>query len=98
MPVLQPILSIAELLVQKGVTDVVVSPGSRSAPLTLAVARHPRLRVRVLADERSAGFVALGIAQQQGRAVAMICTSGSAVYNLAPPWPKRSFSRSPSCC
>ncbi|QKZ13960.1 2-succinyl-5-enolpyruvyl-6-hydroxy-3-cyclohexene-1-carboxylic-acid synthase [Spirosoma sp. KUDC1026] len=84
MPVLQPILSIAELLVQKGVTDVVVSPGSRSAPLTLAVARHPRLRVRVLADERSAGFVALGIAQQQGRAVAVICTSGSAVYNLAP--------------
>jgi 2-succinyl-5-enolpyruvyl-6-hydroxy-3-cyclohexene-1-carboxylate synthase len=84
MPVLQPILSIAELLVQKGITDVVVSPGSRSAPLTLAVARHPRLRVRVLADERSAGFVALGIAQQQGRAVAVICTSGSAVYNLAP--------------
>jgi 2-succinyl-5-enolpyruvyl-6-hydroxy-3-cyclohexene-1-carboxylate synthase len=84
MPVLQPLLSITEILVQKGVTDVIVSPGSRSAPLTLAVARHPRLRVRVLADERSAGFVALGLAQQQGRAVAVICTSGSAVYNLAP--------------
>ncbi|AQG79230.1 2-succinyl-5-enolpyruvyl-6-hydroxy-3-cyclohexene-1-carboxylic-acid synthase [Spirosoma montaniterrae] len=84
MPVLQPIVNIAELLVQQGITDVVVSPGSRSAPLTLAVARHPRLRVRVMADERSAGFVALGMAQQSRRAVAVICTSGSAVYNLAP--------------
>ena len=84
MPVLQPIVDIAELLYRKGVTDVLVSPGSRSAPLTLAVARHPHLRVHVRADERSAGFVALGIAQQTGRTVAIICTSGSAVYNLAP--------------
>ncbi len=84
MPVLQPIVNIAELLSQSGITDVVVSPGSRSAPLTLAVARHPRLRVRVMADERSAGFVALGMAQQSQRPVAVICTSGSAVYNLAP--------------
>ncbi|QDK80195.1 2-succinyl-5-enolpyruvyl-6-hydroxy-3-cyclohexene-1-carboxylic-acid synthase [Spirosoma sp. KCTC 42546] len=84
MPVLQPIVNIAELLYQKGITDVIVSPGSRSAPLTLAVARHPHLRVRVLADERSAGFVALGIAQQTQNPVVLICTSGSAVYNLAP--------------
>ena len=84
MPVLQPIVNIAELLSQSGITDVVVSPGSRSAPLTLAVARHPRLRVRVMADERSAGFVALGLAQQSRNPVAVICTSGSAVYNLAP--------------
>ena len=84
MPILQPIVDIAELLHQKHITDVVVCPGSRSAPLTLAVARHPRLRVRVMADERSAGFVALGIAQQSRRPVAIICTSGSAVYNLAP--------------
>lgn len=84
MPVLQPIVNLAELLYQKGITDVVVSPGSRSAPLTLAVARHPHLRVRVMADERSAGFVALGMAEQRGNPVALICTSGSAVYNLAP--------------
>ncbi|MDB5242578.1 MAG: menD, partial [Spirosoma sp.] len=84
MPVLQPIVNLAELLHQKGITDVVVSPGSRSAPLTLAVARHPQLRVRVMADERSAGFVALGMAQQSRRPVVLICTSGSAVYNLAP--------------
>ena len=84
MPVLQPIVNIAELLYQKGITHVVVSPGSRSAPLTLAIARHPHLSVRVMADERSAGFVALGMAQQSRRPVAVICTSGSAVYNLAP--------------
>ena len=84
MPILQPIVNLAELLYQKGIEDVVVSPGSRSAPLTLAVARHPHLRVRVMADERSAGFVALGMAQQSQKPVAIICTSGSAVYNLAP--------------
>ncbi|MBC3785793.1 2-succinyl-5-enolpyruvyl-6-hydroxy-3-cyclohexene-1-carboxylic-acid synthase [Spirosoma utsteinense] len=84
MPILQAVVNIAELLHQKGITDVVVCPGSRSAPLTLAVARHPRLRVRVMADERSAGFVALGMAQQRRQPVAIICTSGSAVYNLAP--------------
>lgn len=84
MPVLQPIVDIAELLYQKGISDVVVSPGSRSAPLTLAVVRHPHLRVRVMADERSAGFVAMGMAQQSRKPVAVICTSGSAVYNLSP--------------
>lgn len=84
MPVLQPIINLAELLYRKGITDVVISPGSRSAPLTLAVARHPHLRTRVMADERSACFVALGMAIQTKRTVAVICTSGSAVYNLAP--------------
>ena len=84
MAILQAVVNIAELLHQKDITDVVVCPGSRSAPLTLAVARHPRLRVRVMADERSAGFVAVGMAQQSKRPVAIICTSGSAVYNLAP--------------
>lgn len=84
MPVLQPIVNLAELIYRKGITDVVISPGSRSAPLTLAVARHPHLRTRVMADERSACFVALGMALQTRRTVAVICTSGSAVYNLAP--------------
>ena len=84
MPILQPIVNVAELLHQKGITDVVISPGSRSAPLTMAVARHPGLKTRVVADERSAGFIALGMAMQSRRTVAVICTSGSAVYNLAP--------------
>lgn len=82
--ILQPILNLIELLHQKGLRQVVVSPGSRSAPLTLAVARHPGLQVRVVPDERTAGFTALGMAQQMGQPVALICTSGSAVYNLSP--------------
>ncbi len=84
MPILQPIVNVAELLYQLGIRQVLVCPGSRSAPLTLAVARHPNLHTRVMADERSAGFVALGMAQQSQRPVVIICTSGSAVYNLSP--------------
>ncbi len=89
MPLLQPIINAAELLYQKGIREVVISPGSRSAPLTLAVVRHGKFTIRVVADERAAGFIALGMAQQsrlngQFRPVAIICTSGSAVYNLAP--------------
>ncbi|AUD02960.1 2-succinyl-5-enolpyruvyl-6-hydroxy-3-cyclohexene-1-carboxylic-acid synthase [Spirosoma pollinicola] len=95
MPVLQPIVTIAELLYKKGISDVVVSPGSRSAPLTLAVARHPHLRTRVMADERSACFVALGMALQSGRTVAVICTSGSAVYNQAPAVAEAFFGQTP---
>ncbi|GAB3012342.1 2-succinyl-5-enolpyruvyl-6-hydroxy-3-cyclohexene-1-carboxylic-acid synthase [Spirosoma pulveris] len=95
MPVLQPIVNIAELLHQKGLTDIVVSPGSRSAPLTLAVARHPHLRVRVMADERSACFVALGMALQSQKTVGVICTSGSAVYNLAPAVSEAYFGQAP---
>lgn len=84
MPILQPIVNLVELLHQQGLRHVVVSPGSRSAPLTLAVARHPGLQVRVVPDERTAGFTALGMAQQLRQPVALICTSGSAVYNLSP--------------
>ncbi|CCH01132.1 2-succinyl-6-hydroxy-2,4-cyclohexadiene-1-carboxylic acid synthase/2-oxoglutarate decarboxylase [Fibrella aestuarina BUZ 2] len=84
MPILQPIVNLVELLHQQGLRHVVVSPGSRSAPLTLAVARHPGLQVRVVPDERTAGFTALGMAQQLRQPVAIICTSGSAVYNLSP--------------
>ncbi|WP_234733860.1 2-succinyl-5-enolpyruvyl-6-hydroxy-3-cyclohexene-1-carboxylic-acid synthase [Tellurirhabdus bombi] len=80
----QHVLNLVELCVQKGIRQAVISPGSRSAPLTLAVARHPNMQTRVVADERSAGFIALGLAQQLHQPVLVICTSGSAVYNLAP--------------
>ena len=84
MAILQPIINIAEICAQKGIERVVISPGSRSAVLTLAFARHPQISVTVIADERSAGFVALGLAQSTGKTVAVVCTSGSAAYNLAP--------------
>lgn len=72
------------LIVQKGVREVVLSPGSRNAPLLVSVAREKRLRYHVIVDERSAAFFALGIAQQTELPVALICTSGTALLNYAP--------------
>ncbi|MFC7668283.1 2-succinyl-5-enolpyruvyl-6-hydroxy-3-cyclohexene-1-carboxylic-acid synthase [Hymenobacter humi] len=81
---IQAVFNVAEICAQHGITDVVLSPGSRSAPLTLAFARHPALTVRVVPDERAAAFIGLGIAQAQRRAVALVCTSGTAGLNYAP--------------
>lgn len=64
--------------------DVVVSPGSRSTPLTLAAHGHPRCRVHVVLDERAAGFFALGLGRRSGRPAALVCTSGSAATHYAP--------------
>jgi 2-succinyl-5-enolpyruvyl-6-hydroxy-3-cyclohexene-1-carboxylate synthase len=80
----QHVLNLVELCVRKGIRQAIISPGSRSAPLTLALARHPEMTTRAVADERSAGFIALGMAQQLRQPVILVCTSGSAVYNLAP--------------
>jgi 2-succinyl-5-enolpyruvyl-6-hydroxy-3-cyclohexene-1-carboxylate synthase len=81
---MQAVYNIAEICARHGITDVVLSPGSRSAPLTLAFARHPELKVRVVPDERAAAFIGLGIAQAQRRVVALVCTSGTAGLNYAP--------------
>ena len=82
--ILQPILDLASICAQKGVKHVILSPGSRCAPLTLAFARHPDIHCRTIADERSAAFVALGMAQQLGKPVVLVCTSGSAALNYGP--------------
>jgi len=71
-----------EELVRAGMRDVVVCPGSRSTPLALALRAHPGLRVRVLLDERSAGFFTLGMARASGRATGVLVTSGTAAANL----------------
>ncbi|MFQ6172319.1 2-succinyl-5-enolpyruvyl-6-hydroxy-3-cyclohexene-1-carboxylic-acid synthase [Oryzobacter sp. R7] len=74
-------------LVRGGVRDVVLSPGSRSAPLAHALLdaeRAGRLRLHVRVDERSAGFLALGLAKGSGRPVPVVTTSGTAVANLHP--------------
>jgi 2-succinyl-5-enolpyruvyl-6-hydroxy-3-cyclohexene-1-carboxylate synthase len=71
-------------LVRAGMRDVVVCPGSRSTPLALAFRAHPGVRVRVLLDERAAGFFALGLARASRRATGVLVTSGTASANLLP--------------
>lgn len=80
----QPIYDIAELCSQKGVSHAILCPGSRCAPLTIAFSRHSDITTRSISDERSAGFIALGIAQQTKLPSVLICTSGSAAYNFSP--------------
>lgn len=92
---LQPIFDIAAICSAKGIRDAIVCPGSRCAPLTLSFAKHPGIHLRTISDERSAGFIALGIAQQTGRTVVLICTSGTAAYNLAPAVAEAFFQRIP---
>lgn len=92
---LQPIFDIAALCAKKNVTNAVLCPGSRSAPLVLAFTRHPDIHTRIFSDERSAGFIALGMAQQSLRPTALICTSGTAAYNLAPAVAEAFFSHTP---
>lgn len=78
-------------LVRNGLADAVVAPGSRSAPLAMALHEQARrdqgprrLRLHVRIDERSAGYLALGLAKHGGRPVAVVCTSGTAAANLHP--------------
>ena len=83
-PVYGPIAAFAGQLAALGVRDVVISPGSRSTPLSLAFHAHPALRTHIQLDERSAGFFALGQAKASGRPSVLICTSGTAAANYLP--------------
>jgi 2-succinyl-5-enolpyruvyl-6-hydroxy-3-cyclohexene-1-carboxylate synthase len=74
----------AEELARGGLRRAVVSPGSRSTPLAVALWRQPEIEVTVIVDERSAGFFALGAAQASGEPVALLCTSGTALANYHP--------------
>src|SRR5215217_9520043 len=76
--------AMAEELARSGVTRAVVSPGSRSTPLAVALWREPQIEVTVVLDERSAGFFALGTALATGVPAVVLCTSGSAAANLHP--------------
>lgn len=75
---------LADACYRHGVRRVIVCPGSRSAVLVFAFARHGGFQLDVVSDERSAGYLALGIAQQSNLPVAVICTSGTAAANLYP--------------
>lgn len=92
---LQPVYDIAELCARREVTQAVLCPGSRCAPLTLALARHPSIKTYTITDERSAAFIALGMAQRNQRASLLVCTSGSAAYNFAPAVAEAFFANTP---
>ncbi|BDD09026.1 2-succinyl-5-enolpyruvyl-6-hydroxy-3-cyclohexene- 1-carboxylate synthase [Fulvitalea axinellae] len=93
--ILQPIIDIASVCAGKGVDDFVLSPGSRCAHLTIAMVRHPDINTRTVSDERAAGFMALGLAQRKGRAMGLVCTSGSAAYNYSPAVSEAFYQRIP---
>jgi 2-succinyl-5-enolpyruvyl-6-hydroxy-3-cyclohexene-1-carboxylate synthase len=82
-------------LIAGGLAGVCISPGSRSTPVTLAFARHPRSEVFVHLDERSSSFFGLGLAKVTGRPAAVVTTSGTAVANLYPAVVEAAMSKTP---
>ena len=87
--------SILEICQHKGVKHIVISPGSRNAPLTIGFTNNPYFTCYSIADERSAAFFALGIAQQLQQPVIVVCTSGSAVLNFYPAFAEAFYSQIP---
>ncbi|MEM1123040.1 MAG: 2-succinyl-5-enolpyruvyl-6-hydroxy-3-cyclohexene-1-carboxylic-acid synthase, partial [Bacteroidota bacterium] len=78
------IRNLVEICAQKGINQVIISPGSRNAPLVISFAEHGAFNCLSIPDERVAGFFALGVAQQTRKPVIITCTSGTASLNFAP--------------
>jgi 2-succinyl-5-enolpyruvyl-6-hydroxy-3-cyclohexene-1-carboxylate synthase len=87
--------SIIEICLAKGITNIIISPGSRNAPLTIGFAQNPNFKCYSIADERCAAFFALGIAQQTKQPTAVVCTSGSALLNYYPAVAEAFYSQIP---
>ena len=83
------------LLSVHGIEHVIITPGSRNAPFSLSLVNHPTIAAHSIVDERSAGFVALGMAQQLAKPVVLICTSGTAALNFAPAIAEAYYQRVP---
>ncbi|WP_456315403.1 2-succinyl-5-enolpyruvyl-6-hydroxy-3-cyclohexene-1-carboxylic-acid synthase [Pseudomonas shirazensis] len=87
--------SIIEICLAKGITTIIISPGSRNAPLTIGFAQNHNFKCYSIADERCAAFFALGIAQQTKQPTAIVCTSGSALLNYYPAVAEAFYSQIP---
>jgi 2-succinyl-5-enolpyruvyl-6-hydroxy-3-cyclohexene-1-carboxylate synthase len=92
IPLAQSIIQICQA---KGLTDVIISPGSRNAPLTIGFTNNPSFTCYSIADERCAAFFAMGIAQQTGKPAVVVCTSGSALLNFYPAFAEAFYSQIP---
>ena len=77
------------------IDTVVLSPGSRNAPLTIGFSNHPEIKSLSVVDERCAAFFAMGIAQQTQKTIAIVCTSGSALLNYYPAIAEAFYSKIP---
>lgn len=94
-----PKKELAQLVVsacyQFNIDTVVISPGSRNAPLTVGFSNHPAIEALSVVDERCAAFFAMGIAQQKQKPVAIVCSSGSALLNYYPAIAEAFYSQIP---
>lgn len=91
-PLAQVVISLCK---EAQIQNIVISPGSRNAPLTLGFINDPFFEIYSIVDERCAGFFALGIAQQLQKPVALVCTSGSALLNYYPALSEAFYSHIP---
>ena len=89
------VFTFASELFAYGVKEVVISPGSRSTPLAIALEAHPNIKTWIHPDERSAAFFALGLIKGSQRPVAILCTSGTAAANYTPAIAESQISRLP---
>jgi 2-succinyl-5-enolpyruvyl-6-hydroxy-3-cyclohexene-1-carboxylate synthase len=94
-----PKLPLAQQIIQlcaaKDILHIVISPGSRNAPLTIGFSAHSEIKTYSIVDERCAAFFALGIAQELQKPVAIVCTSGSALLNYYPAIAEAYYSKIP---
>lgn len=89
------VYTLASELYAYGIREVVISPGSRSTPLAIAIEAHPKLTSWIHPDERSAAFFALGLMKGSEKPVAVLCTSGTAAANYTPAIAESQISRLP---
>jgi 2-succinyl-5-enolpyruvyl-6-hydroxy-3-cyclohexene-1-carboxylate synthase len=87
--------SIIEICLAKGITTIIISPGSRNAPLTIGFVSNPAFSCYSIADERAAAFFAMGMAQQTKKPTVLVCTSGSALLNYYPAIAEAFYSQIP---
>lgn len=80
----EQVFTMIDCLYERGVSEMVISPGSRSTPLAIAAELHPHIKTYIHPDERSAAFFALGLYKGNAHAIAIICTSGTAASNYTP--------------